>query len=149
MTLGCFIVQRKMKNDWLDHCSSRQPRTDISAKVANSIRLNTCRYIWLSPRLHRKIVLQIVPRKLQSAFEYRLRKNPAWKLRNQTRLLNYDYLSTIQWRPHLIWPGSHKEIWIFVKKSHWSLSTKFCHMNVHCKKKIRINYSMKLRKKLP
>ena len=24
--------------------------------------------------------------------------------------------STIQWRPHLIWPSSHKEIWIFVKE---------------------------------
>ena len=58
----------------------------------------------------------IVPKKLQSAFGYRLRKNPLWNLKNQPGLWNYDYFSTIQWRPHLIWPSSHKEIWIFVKE---------------------------------
>ena len=24
--------------------------------------------------------------------------------------------STIHWRPHLIWPSSHKEIWMFIKQ---------------------------------
>ena len=28
----------------------------------------------------------------------------------------YDYFSTFQWRPHLIWSSNHKEIWIFVKQ---------------------------------
>ena len=55
-------------------------------------------------------------KKIQSAFGYRLRKNPLWNLKNQIRLSNYDYFSTIQWRPHLIWPNGHKEIWIFVKQ---------------------------------
>ena len=49
-------------------------------------------------------------------FWYRLRKNPLRSLKNQTILWNYDYSSTIQWRPHLIWPSSNKEIWIFVKQ---------------------------------
>ena len=61
-------------------------------------------------------IYKLSPQKLQSAFGYRLRKNPLWNLKNQTKLWNYDYLSTIQWRPHLIWPSSHKEIWIFVKQ---------------------------------
>ena len=56
------------------------------------------------------------PKKIQSAFGYRFQKNPLWNLKNQTRLWNYDYFSTIQWRPHLIWPSSNKEIWIFVKQ---------------------------------
>ena len=34
--------------------------------------------------------VQIVP-KIQSAFGYRLRKNPLWNLKCQTRLWNYDY----------------------------------------------------------
>ena len=60
--------------------------------------------------------LPIVPKKLQSAFGYRLRKNPLWNLKIQTGLWNCDYFSTIQWRSCLIWPSSHKEIWIFVKE---------------------------------
>ena len=53
---------------------------------------------------------------IQSAFGYRLRKNPLLNLQSQTRLWNYDNFSTIQWKPHLIWPCSDKEIWIFVKQ---------------------------------
>ena len=64
-----------------------------------------------------KQYLQIVPKKLQSALGYRLRKNPLWNLKNQTRLWNYDYFSTIRWRPDLIWPSSRKEIW--KKKKSW------------------------------
>ena len=66
--------------------------------------------------VHTPCIIQIVPKKIQSAFGYRLRKNPLWHLKNQTRLWNSDYFSTIQWRPHLIWPSSNKEIWIFVKQ---------------------------------
>ena len=43
-------------------------------------------------------------------------KEPFFNMKNQTGLWNYDYFSTIQWRPHLIWPSSHKEIWIFIKQ---------------------------------
>ena len=32
------------------------------------------------------------------------------------KLWKYDYFSTFQWRPHLIWSSNHKEIWIFVKQ---------------------------------
>ena len=32
------------------------------------------------------------------------------------KLWTYDYFSTLQWRPHLIWSSNHKEIWIFVKQ---------------------------------
>ena len=53
-------------------------------------------------------------KKLQPAFGYRLQKNPLWNQQNQTGLWNYGYFPTIQWRPHLIWPNNHKEIWIFV-----------------------------------
>ena len=69
---------------------------------------------WLQTS-HVSLRYRLSPKKLQSAFGYRLRKNPLWNLKNQTGLWNYDYFSTIQWRPHLIWPSSHKEIWIFVK----------------------------------
>ena len=67
--------------------------------------------VWAIYTLYR-----LSPKKLQSAFGYRLRKNPLWDLKNQTRLWNYYYFSTIHWRPHLIWPSSHKEIRIFVKQ---------------------------------
>ena len=62
------------------------------------------------------ISLPIVPKKLQPAFGYRLQKNPLCNQKNQTGLWNYDYFPTIQWRPHLIWPNNHKDIWIFVKQ---------------------------------
>ena len=55
-------------------------------------------------------------KKLQPAFGYRLQKNPLCNQKNQTGLWNYDYFPTIQWRPHLIWPNNHKDIWIFVKQ---------------------------------
>ena len=75
--------------------------------------------------------IPIVPKKLQSAFGYRLQKNPLWNQTNQIGLWNYDHFSTIQWRPHLIWPSSHKEIWIFVKQVIGPfLPAKFCHLNV-------------------
>ena len=33
------------------------------------------------------------------------------------RIMNlWIFFFTIWWRPHLIWPSSHKEIWIFVKE---------------------------------
>ena len=32
------------------------------------------------------------------------------------KLWKYDYFSTFQWRPHLIWSSNHIEIWIFVKQ---------------------------------
>ena len=32
------------------------------------------------------------------------------------KLWKYDYFSTFQWRPHLIWSSNPKEIWIFVKQ---------------------------------
>ena len=77
------------------------------------------------------ISYRLSQKKLQSAFGDRLRKNPLWNLKNLTGLWNYDNFSTIQWRPHLIWPSSHKEIWIFVKEVIiMSLSSKFCHWNV-------------------
>ena len=69
-------------------------------------------------------------KKLQSAFGYRLQKKPLWNQKKLTGLWNYNYFPTIQWRPHLIWSSSHKEIKDFSKASHRSLSSKFCHLNV-------------------
>ena len=48
---------------------------------------------------------------------------PAWitfKVASESnynfKLWKYDYFSTFQWRPHLIWSSNHKEIWICVKQ---------------------------------
>ena len=60
--------------------------------------------------------IQIVPKKITIGIWVSIVKEPFMESKNQTRLWNYDYFSTIQWRPHLIWPSSHKEIWIFVKQ---------------------------------
>ena len=67
----------------------------------------------------------------EPAFEYRLQKNPLWNQNNETGLWNCDYFPIIQWRPHLIWPNNHKEIWILCKARHGDNSSKFCHLNVH------------------
>ena len=87
------------KSSLVKYCSSRR-------------RCNVGRF--LDP--YRRNNYRLSTKKLQSAFGYRLRKNPLWNLKNQNRLWNYDYFSTIQWRPHLIWPSSNKEIWIFVEQ---------------------------------
>ena len=47
------------------------------------------------------------------------------------KLWKYDYFSTFQWRPHLIWSSNHKEIWIFVKQVTGPFVPSFCHSNVH------------------
>ena len=52
-------------------------------------------YILLFVQLSEESLIQIVPKTLQSAFVYQLWKNPEWNLKNQTRLRNYDYFSTI------------------------------------------------------
>ena len=89
-----------------------------------NILVQTCTYVhtyvytttYMYMHTHILKLYRLSPKKLQSAFWYRLWKNPLWNLKNQTRLWNYDYFSTIQWRPHLIWPCCHKEIWIFVRQ---------------------------------
>ena len=62
------------------------------------------------------LLYRLSQKKLQPAFGYRLQKIPLWNQKNQTGLWNYDYFPTFQWRPHLIWPNNHKEIWMFVKQ---------------------------------
>ena len=62
------------------------------------------------------LIYRLSKKKIQSAFGYRLQKNPLWNQKNLTGLWNYNYFPTIQWRPHLIWPSSHKEIWILVRQ---------------------------------
>ena len=88
-------------------------------------------YLFLPNTLKFCHLYRLSQKELQPAFGYRLQKNPLWNQKNQTGLWNYDYFPTIQWRPHLIWPNNHKEIWIFVKQVTGPFFSKFCHLNVH------------------
>ena len=60
--------------------------------------------------------LPIVKKKITIGIWVSIAKEPIMESEKSTGLWNYDYFPTIQWRPHLIWPSSHKEIWIFVKQ---------------------------------
>ena len=92
----------------------KKKETLTIASPSNNVSRLWCGWISVIVPLHHNI--QIVQKKLQPAFGYRLQKNRLWNQKNQTGLWNYDYFSTIQWKSHLIWPNNHKEIWIFVKQ---------------------------------
>ena len=60
--------------------------------------------------------LQIVPKKITIGIWVSIAKIPFMKSEKSNQIIKLWLFSTIQWRPHLIWPSSHKEIWIFAKQ---------------------------------
>ena len=57
-----------------------------------------------------------VPKKITIGLSAWITLKVVSESKNNFKLWKYDYFSTFQWRPHLIWSSNHKEIWIFVKQ---------------------------------
>ena len=62
------------------------------------------------------ITLPYVPKKITIGLSAWITLKVVSESKNNFKLWKYDYFSTFQWRPHLIWSSNHKEIWIFVKQ---------------------------------
>ena len=65
---------------------------------------------------HFKRSLPYVPKKITIGLSAWITFKVVSESKYNFKLWKYDYFSTFQWRPHLIWSSNHKEIWIFVKQ---------------------------------
>ena len=79
----------------------------------------TARHTWQFSQQMEKLMresIPYVPKKITIGLSAWITLKVVSESKNDFKLWKYDYFSTFQWRPHLIWSSNHKEIWIFVKQ---------------------------------
>ena len=70
-------------------------------------------FLLLCEKWSRFFYILIVPPKNTIGIWVSIAKEPFMESEKSNRIMK---LTIFQWRPHMIWPSSHKEIWIFVKQ---------------------------------